>query len=127
MKKVLTAIIALFVCVVSYAASPYLQDITLTSSDGTTLDFYANRSNMVVFKTAGTNFSHVGTFYVGSTISNQSGYVEARFSVELSMSYGLKEMKGTIYYSSSNGHVYNVTLDGSMYKSSQRTVVSRRR
>lgn len=127
MKKFLLFVMAMLACVVSYAASPNLQDITLTSNNGGTLDFYADRSNKVVYHAAGTNYSRGGTFYLGSVINSANGYVEARFSIELPMSYGNKEMSGTIYYRNSDGHVFNVTLDGTMYKSSSRTIVSRRR
>ena len=127
MKKLLLFLILCFNCVVSFAASPNLQDITLTSSDGTTLDFYADRSNTVVYHAAGTDYSRNGTFYLGSTINSRDGFVEAKFSIELPMSYGLKTLSGTIFYNMSTGHVSNVTLDGTTYRSSQRTIVPRRR
>lgn len=110
----------------TYAASPNLQGITLTNSNGETLDFYANRFNKVVYAAPGTGGSRGGTFYVGSVISSSNGNVEAKFSIELPMSYGMKTLSGTIYYRNSDGYVYSVTLDGSTYRSSSRTVAPRR-
>ncbi len=127
MKKLLLFLILCFNCAVSFAASPDLQDITLTSNDGTTLDFYADRSNLVVYHAADTDYIRNGTFYLGSTVSSRDGYVEAKFSIELPMSYGMKTLDGTIFYNRTTGHVSNVTLDGTVYRASQRGVVSRRR
>ncbi len=126
MKKIILFVIAIFTFVGAYAVGPNLQDITLRNSRGETLDFYADRSNKVVYKAPGTNYSRGGTFYVGSTISSRDGWVEARFSVEIAMSYGLKKLSGTIYYRRSNGHVSYVTLDGSRFSSSSRSVAPRR-
>lgn len=125
-KRFFSFLVAVLAVMSTYAASPNLQDVSLTNSSGETLDFYADRSNKVVYSAPGTGVSRGGTFYVGSTISSSNGNVEARFSVELPMSYGTKTLSGTIYYRSSDGYVYNVTLDGSTFKSSARTVVRRR-
>ena len=119
--------VAVFVAMTTYAASPNLQGITLTNSRGETLDFYANRSNKVVYAAPETGISRGGTFYLGSTISSANGNVEAKFSIELPMSYGLKTLSGTIYYRNSDGYVYSVTLDGSTFRSASRTVAPRRR
>ncbi|MCH5345717.1 MAG: hypothetical protein J1E63_01325 [Muribaculaceae bacterium] len=127
MKKLFSFFLAMIVYVVANAAYPNLQDITLTNSRGETLDFYADRYNKVVYHAPGANISRGGTFYLGRTISSASGNTEAEFSIELPMSYGMKKLSGTIYYRNSDGYVYNVTLEGSMYKSSSRSVVPRRR
>lgn len=128
MKKLLTFLFAVFCYSAAFAAYPDLQDVTLTSSSGITLDFYANRSNMVVYYSPREGFSRNGTFYVGQTISSRDGYVEARFSAEISFSYGNREFSGTIYYRRSDGHVSYVTLDGTTFSSSSgRSVVPRRR
>lgn len=127
MKKLLLVFLSTIVCVIANAASPNLQDITLTNSRGETLDFYANRSNKVIYHAPGSDISRGGTFYIGSRINSSNGNTEAKFSIELPMSYGMKSLTGTIYYRNSDGYVYNVTLDGSMYKSSSKTVVPRRR
>lgn len=127
MKKLFTILVLLVSCMGAFAAGPNLQDITLISGDGETLDFYADRCNMVVYHASESGISRNGTFYLGSTISSQNGYVEAKFSIELPMSYGLKELSGTIYYRVSNGSVSYVTLDGTRFSSSQQTVVPRRR
>ena len=126
-KKIFSFLVAVLATVTTYAASPNLQDITLTNSSGETLDFYANMSNKVIYAAPGTGISRGGTFYLGSTIRSSNGNVEARFSIELPMSYGMKTMSGSIYYRSSDGYVYNVTLDGSTYRSASRSVVPRRR
>lgn len=127
LKRFLLFVMAMFACVATYAASPNLQDITLTNSRGETLDFYADRSNKVVYHAPGSNNSRGGTYYLGSTIRSSDGFVEARFSIELPMSYGNKKLSGTIYYRVSDGKVNNVTLDGSVYRTSDRMVVPRRR
>lgn len=114
-------------CFVAKAASPDLQDITLTNSRGETLDFYADRCNKVVYHAPGAEISRGGTFYVGSRINSSNGNTEAYFSVELPVGNELRELTGTIYYRNSDGHVYNVTLNGTMYKASSRSVVPRRR
>ena len=126
-KRIFSFLVAVLAVMTTYAASPNLQDVTLKSSNGETLDFYADRSNKVVYAAPGTGNSRGGTFYVGSTIRSSSGNVEARFSIELPMSYGIKTLSGTIYYRSSDGFVYNVTLDGTMFSRGSRTVVPRRR
>ena len=126
-KRFILSVVAVLASVFTYAASPNLQDITLTNNGGETLDFYANRSNTVVYMAPGASQSRTGTFYLGSTISSANGNVEARFSIELPMSYGMKELSGTIYYNYSSGRVYSVTLNGSTYRSSSRTVAPRRR
>lgn len=114
--------------IAAYAASPMLQDITLTNyNNGTTLDFYADQYNKVVYYSPGASNSRVGTFYVGRTLSTANGYTEAQFQIELPMSYGNKTLSGTIYYNTSNGHVTYVELDGIRYQSSRRTVAPRRR
>ena len=127
MKNFILVFISMIVCVVANAASPNLQDITLTNSNGETLDFYADRYDKVVYHAPGADISRGGTFYVGSRINSSNGNTEANFSIELPMSYGLKKLTGTIYYRNSDGYVYNVTLNGSMYRSSSRSVVPRRR
>ena len=126
-KRLFSIVVALLTFVVSFAASPRLQDITLTNNNGETLDFYANSSNKVVYKAPGADYSRGGTFYLGSTIRSSGGNVEANFSIELPMSYGMKKLSGTIYYRLSDGYVYSVTLNGTTYKSSSRTVAPRRR
>ena len=126
-KRIFSLLAAVFAVMSTYAASPNLQDITLTNSSGETLDFYANQYNKVVYAAPGTGISRGGTFYVGSSINYSGGNVEANFSIELPMSYGMKKMTGTIYYRNSDGYVYNVTLEGTRYQqSSGRTVVRRR-
>lgn len=127
MKKVFLFLVTVLTVVTAYAISPKLQNITLTNSNGETLDFYADRSNKVVYAAPGTGISRGGTFYVGSIISSSGGNVEAKFSVELPMSNGLKTLNGTIYYRNSDGYVYSVTLNGSTYRSASRTVAPRRR
>ena len=119
-------LVTVLAAMTSYAASPRLQDITLTNSRGETLDFYANRSNKVVYAAPGTGISRGGTFYLGSIISSSNGNVEAQFSIELPMSDGVKPLSGTIYYRNSDGYVYSVTLEGSTYRSASRTVAPRR-
>lgn len=126
MKKIFLLFLAMMVYVVANAASPDLQDITLTNSNGETLDFYADRSNKVVYHAPGTDFSRGGTFYIGRTIRSSGGNTEAQFSIELPMSYGMKKLEGTIYFRNSDGHVNNVTLNGSIYRASSRTVLPRR-
>ena len=125
-KRIFSFLVAVFAVMSTYAASPNLQDITLTNSSGETLDFYADRYNKVIYAAPGTGISRGGTFYVGSTIRYSSGNVEARFSIEVPMSYGMKTLSGTIYYRNSDGFVYSVTLDGSTFRSSSRTVAPRR-
>ena len=125
-KRFFSFLVAVFAVMSTYAASPHLQNITLKNNNGETLDFYANNSNKVVYAAPGTGISRGGTFYLGSTIRRANGNVEARFSIELPMSYGTKSLSGTIYYRYSDGHVYSVTLEGSTYRSSSRTVAPRR-
>lgn len=125
-KKIFLFLVTIFAGMATYAASPNLQDITLKNSDGETLDFYANRSNKVIYAAPGAGISRGGTFYLGSTIRSSNGNVEARFSIELPMSYGMKKLEGTIYYRNSDGYVYNVTLNGSTYRSASRSVAPRR-
>lgn len=128
MKKLLSFVVLFFIGVTAFASSPYLQDITLTNYDtGETLDFYADRSNKVVYYAPGSPNSRGGTFYVGRTISSRNGYTEAHFTIELPMSYGMKTLSGTIYYNNNSGRVQYVELDnGSRYKSAQRVVTPRR-
>lgn len=128
MKKLLSLIVLLFIGVTAFASSPDLQDITLTNyNTGETLDFYADRSNKVVYYAPGAPNSRGGTFYLGRTISSRNGYTEAYFTIELPMSYGMKTLSGTIYYNNSNGKVQYVEFDnGSRYKSAQRVVSPRR-
>ena len=125
-KRFFSLLVAIFAVMTIYAASPSLQDITLTNSRGETLDFYADRCNKVVYAAPGTGISRGGTFYVGSIINTAYGNVEAKFSIELPMSYGMKSLSGTIYYRKSDGYVYSVTLEGSTYRSGSRTVAPRR-
>lgn len=127
MKKLLFALVAVFAVITSFAASPNLQDITLTSSNGTTLDFYADRSNKVVFCDPNANIPRGGTFYLGSIIRHDYGAVVAKFRIDLPMSYGTKTLNGTITYRNSDGYVSSVTLDGVTYSSGQRTVMPRKR
>lgn len=126
-KRFFSLVVAVLAAMTTYAAGPNLQDITLTdSSTGETLDFYANRYNMVIYAAPGTGISRGGTFFLGSVIRSSDGNVEARFSIELPMSYGMKKLEGTIYYRYSDGYVYSVTLEGSTYRSASRTVAPRR-
>lgn len=125
-KRIFSVLVAVLAVMTTYAASPNLQDITLTNSNGETLDFYADRSNKVVYAAPETGISRGGTFYLGQFIRSSNGNVEAKFSIELPMSYGVKTLSGTIYYRNSDGYVYNVTLEGSMYRAASRTVVPRR-
>ena len=124
--KRIFAFLVLFCAFVSaYAVSPNLQDVTLTSDSGGTLDFYESRSNMVVFCNGGPVRN--GTFYLGRTTRVSNALIDAEFSIEIPMSYGMKTMTGSISYSRENGNVYSVILDGIEYKSSGRRIIRRSR
>ena len=88
-KRFFSVLVAVLAVMTTYAASPNLQDITLTNSNGETLDFYADRSNKVVYAAPETGISRGGTFYLGQFIRSSNGNVEANFSIDVPMSYGV--------------------------------------
>lgn len=126
MKKLLSLVIVLLSGIAAFAASPDLQDITLTDYKyGSTLDFYADQCDKVVYYSPGAPHSRIGQYYLGRTLRSRDGYTEADFKIELPMSYGLKTLTGTILYKTGSGYVLYVKLDGNVWKSSERLVLPR--
>lgn len=126
MKKLLSLVIVLLSGIAAFAASPDLQDITLTDyNSGETLDFYADQCNKVVYYCPESPHSRIGQYYLGRTLRSQDGYTEAKIEIELPMSYGPQTLSGTILYKTGSGYVLYVKLEYGTFKASERLVLPR--